>query len=83
MTAPADNLLSRLEFIANNTHRVIQEEIEATCDDAAALIRSQAARIVRLEKALEDAAQALYNSFEPDNQSRAYHEARRALKGEE
>ena len=39
----------------------------------------QAARISALENALEGAAEALYNGFEPDNQSRAYHAARTAL----
>jgi hypothetical protein len=33
----------------------------------------------RLVEALRDAANALYNSFEPDNQSRAYMRARAML----
>ena len=36
--------------------------------------------IAVLRVALQDAATALYNGFEPNNQSRAYHRAMDALK---
>ena len=78
-TPATDDLLARLEKAAATQTHISYSQY----GEIAALISTQAARIVRLEKALEDAAQALYNSFEPDNQSRAYHEAHRVLKGEE
>lgn len=39
------------------------------------------AEVERLKAALREAGEALYNGFEPDNQSRSWHRVQEALRG--